>query len=400
MLDINCKQNLIDSFNTYFNNSICKCCGGTYDYKTFNCRYCGDFNEKLKTSYENIDSLLSKLTKDDLDKKLYLYLYKASSINEDLKKEFAQFDVDIEVDKIINELQESSSYNKEDGKLIDFIFSDDLFLEKDKKLRDLILRNVILRKNTLSKEIIEKVVSHLVLSSTRKISKNSNFFISDLGEEISGSAFYYNICLDRKEMDSFYDNGDIQIFFTLFHEMSHIYRTYLESKGMVNSIYDLLALKERLLSKYSLDIYLNDNNYVKNLHEIEANVNSYYLAVNYLKSLGLEIDNEYALTLSSVVNNDLTNVADPFREIDGELVNINDLFKEFIEDRKDLLDKYPQLHYEFKEEDGKVVYKSKMELVDDYLLCDDNNLEELYLCLIDNAAKNEKMIEKNNSKEV
>lgn len=169
---------------------------------------------------------------------------------------------------------------------------------------------------------------------------------------------------------------------------------------MVNSIYDLLALKERLLSKYSLDIYLNDNNYVKNLHEIEANVNSYYLAVNYLKSLGLEIDNEYALTLSSVVNNDLTNVADPFREIDGELVNINDLFKEFIEDRKDLLDKYPQLHYEFKEEDGKVVYKSKMELVDDYLLCDDNNLEELYLCLIDNAAKNEKMIEKNNSKEV
>ena len=67
--------------------------------------------------------------------------------------------------------------------------------------------------------------------------------------------------------------------------MSHIYRTYLESKGMVNSIYDLLALKERLLSKYSLDIYLNDNNYVKNLHEIEANVNSYYLAVNYLKKL-------------------------------------------------------------------------------------------------------------------
>ena len=57
--------------------------------KRFNCRYCGDFNEKLKTSHENIDSLLSKLTKDDLDKELYLYLYKASSINEDLKKEFA-----------------------------------------------------------------------------------------------------------------------------------------------------------------------------------------------------------------------------------------------------------------------------------------------------------------------
>ena len=134
MLDINCKQNLIDSFNTYFNNSICKCCGGTYDYKTFNCRYCGDFNEKLKTSDENIDSLLSKLTKDDLDKKLYLYLYKASSINEDLKKEFAQFDVDIEVDKIINELQESSSYNMEEGRLIDLICSDDLYLEKDKIL--------------------------------------------------------------------------------------------------------------------------------------------------------------------------------------------------------------------------------------------------------------------------
>lgn len=73
-------------------------------------------------------------------------------------------------------------------------------------------------------------------------------------------------------MNNFYDKGDISIFYVLPHEMMHTYRTYLESQGRVSSIYDILALKERLLREYNQDIYFNDKNYVKNLHEIEANV--------------------------------------------------------------------------------------------------------------------------------
>ena len=135
-------------------------------------------------------------------------------------------------------------------------------------------------------------------------------------------------------MDNFYNNGDILIFYVLPHEMMHTYRTYLESKGIVSSIYDVLALKERLLREYNQDIYFNDKNYIKNLHEIEANAFSYHSGTNYLKSLGFEIKEDDALRISGIINNDLTRLDNPLREIDGELVNINELFADFIKDKK------------------------------------------------------------------
>ena len=257
-------------------------------------------------------------------------------------------------------------------------------------LRDIILRNVVLRKNRLSKEIIEKVISHLVLSDTRKISRDSKFYICNLGDKVEGTAFHYYVYLDRDVMDGFYDKGDISIFYVLPHEMMHTYRTYLESKGIVTSIYDILALKEMLLREYNQDIYFNDKNYVKNLHEIEANVFSYHAGTNYLKSLGFEISEESALKLSGIINNDLARLDNPLREIEGELVNINDLFADFIKDKTALFYKYPQLNYEFKEENGCVVYKSKNELVDEMIFQNkDTNMEEFYFSLIKNANDRE-----------
>ena len=172
--------------------------------------------------------------------------------------------------------------------------------------------------------------------------------------------------------------------------MMHTYRTYLESIGKVSSIYDILALKERLLRGYNQDIYFNDKNYIKNLHEIEANVFSYHAGTNYLRSLGFEISEEAALKLSGVINNDLTRLDNPLREIEGDLVNINDLFADFIKDKTALFYKYPQLHYEFKEENGCIVYKGKNELIDEMIFQDeDANMGEVYLSLIKNANDRE-----------
>lgn len=134
-------------------------------------------------------------------------------------------------------------------------------------------------------------------------------------------------------MDNFYDKGDILIFYILPHEMMHNYRMYLESKGRVSSIYDVLELKEGLLREYNQDIYFNDKNYVKNPHEMEANIFSYHVGTNYLKSFGFEISEEAVIKLSGVINNDLTRLDNLLREIEGELVNINEVFTNFIKDK-------------------------------------------------------------------
>lgn len=390
MLNQNYKDNLINSINIFCKNINCSSCGGTYNYQTFTCEYCGSFNEELKRSYDTISSLIPSLNKDNTDKEITLYLYKLTNSSNIFNHVLEWFDLAKDTKNIIKELETSCEYNDLDVKLLDCIFSNDIFLDIDNVLRDIILRNVILRKNSLSKELIEKVINHLVLSDTRKISKDSRFYIRNLGENVGGLASHCYVYLDKEVMDNFYDKGDISIFYVLPHEMMHTYRTYLESIGKVSSIYDILALKERLLRGYNQDIYFNDKNYIKNLHEIEANVFSYHAGTNYLRSLGFEISEEAALKLSGVINNDLTRLDNPLRKIEGDLVNINDLFADFIKDKTALFYKYPQLHYEFKEENGCIVYKGKNELIDEMIFQDeDANMGEVYLSLIKNANDRE-----------
>lgn len=390
MLNQNYKDNLINSINIFCKNINCSSCGGTYNYQTFTCEYCGSFNEELKRSYDTISSLIPSLNKDNTDKEITLYLYKLTNSSNIFNHVLEWFDLAKDTKNIIKELETSCEYNDLDVKLLDCIFSNDIFLDIDNVLRDIILRNVILRKNSLSKELIEKVINHLVLSDTRKISKDSRFYIRNLGENVGGLASHCYVYLDKEVKDNFYDKGDISIFYVLPHEMMHTYRTYLESIGKVSSIYDILALKERLLRGYNQDIYFNDKNYIKNLHEIEANVFSYHAGTNYLRSLGFEISEEAALKLSGVINNDLTRLDNPLREIEGDLVNINDLFADFIKDKTALFYKYPQLHYEFKEENGCIVYKGKNELIDEMIFQDeDANMGEVYLSLIKNANDRE-----------
>ena len=398
MLNQKYKESLINSINIFCKNINCSVCGGSYNYQTFTCEFCGNFNEELKKSYESISSIIPNLKKDGVDNEITLYLYKLSKSCDIFNHVLEQFDLTKNTNNIIKELESTSDYSDLDVRLLDCIFSNDTFLDIDNVLRDIIIRNVILRKNSLSKELIEKVIRHLVLSDTRKISKDSNFYIRNLGDNVGGTAFHYYVSLDREVMDAFYNNGNVTIFYILSHEMMHTYRNYLESKGVVTSIYDILALKEKLLRDYNQDIYFNEKNYVKNLHEIEANIFSYHAGTNYLESLGFEISEEDALNLSSTINNDLIRLDDPLREIDGEIVNINDLFADFIKDEKVLFHKYPQLHYEFKEEEGQVVYKSKIELAHEMMFQNiDENLEELYLTLIKNANDRENIKDKSDS---
>ena len=245
MLNQNYKEILINSINIFCKDINCSNCGGTYNFQTFTCEYCGSFNEELKESYINISSIIPYLNKDNIDKEITLNLYKLINSSDIFNHVLEQFDLTKDTKNIIKELETKVEYNDLDVKLLECIFSNDIFLNLDNGLRDIILRNVILRKNSLSKDLIEKVISHLVLSDTRKISKDSRFYIRNLGDKVEGLAFHYYVCLDKEVMDNFYDNGDISIFYVLPHEMMHTYRTYLESKGIVSSIYDVLALKER-----------------------------------------------------------------------------------------------------------------------------------------------------------
>ena len=68
MLKQDYKESLINSINIFCKNINCSSCGGTYNFQTFTCEYCGNFNEELKKSYLSISSIIPYLNKDNVDK--------------------------------------------------------------------------------------------------------------------------------------------------------------------------------------------------------------------------------------------------------------------------------------------------------------------------------------------
>ena len=384
MLKKNYDDDLMDTLNDLIIYSRCPKCGGSCDYHTGTCEYCGSFNQDLKTAYDEVISIISLLDKDNISKSLILQIYDFIK-NSDISYDFLEkFNILEKTKEIIKDLEYATNYSNEDEKLLEYIFTYDSFLDINMVLRDLIIRNVILKHNTLNEHLIEKVLRHLVISSTRKYNEGLEFYLKKLGNGVSGETIRYYVFLSEEKFNEFYNEGNVNIFFTLAHEIRHTYQKYCRERNIINSYIELLALKEGLLRAYNNDIYSNAKNYVKNLYEIDANIYSYNAASNYLESLGFNV----SLDVDTMIDREMKRSEDCYREVDGELVNFNDLFADYIKDNPALFNRFPQLHYEFKEEDGRIVYKSKNELIDGFY-CSDEGLEELYLNLINNAKERE-----------
>lgn len=393
MLNQNYKEILINSINVFCKNINCSNCNGTYNFQTFTCEYCGSFSEELKRSYENIVSIISSLNENDIDEELSLYLFGLAKNTKVFDELLNRLNFATKVDEVVHRLASSPSYNEEDVKLLEIIFSNDFFSNIDGNLRNRIIKDVILKKNTLSKELIEKVLSHFVLAYVNVLNMKVDFSIVDLGDKVHGDFFIDRLRLNEIDFDSFYNNGSSAIAYSLFHELYHAYKWYCKVNGIINNYIDLLSLKEEILIMHynSSSLYDEDSNYIKNIEEISADAFSYDNTKKYLNSLGLEVDEVDAQVCSGIVYHDLESLGDPLRQLDGEFVNINDLFADFIKDRPDLFELFPGLRYEFKVEDGYVVYKSKMELLDELIFQNDSaKLDELYLPLIKNANDREK----------
>lgn len=390
MLNQNYKESLINSINVFCKNINCSSCGGSYNFQTFTCEYCGSFNEELKRSYDSIVSIISSLNENDIDEELSLYLFDLAMNTKVFGELLNRLNFTAKVYEVLQRLSASPSYNEEDVKLIEIIFNRDSFSYIDTELRNKIIKDVLLKKNTLSKELIEKVLSHLVLGSANVLNMKINFFVANLGDKIGGDFALDKVSLNKTCFDAFYNNGSSFSLYILFHELYHAYKLYCNANGIINNYIDIMSIKETILVNFYNHSLYTGSNYNKNLEEILANVYSYNNTKKYLSFLGFEVDESYAQLCSGIVNNDLESLSDPLRKIDDKFVNINDLFAEFIYDRPDLFELYPGLRYEFKVEEGHVVYKGKMELVDELIFQNDNaKLDELYLTLIKNANDRE-----------
>lgn len=224
MLKQSYKDVLFKDEEIFCKNIDCSICRGSYDFNTFICKYCDTYNQELEKSFTSLSSKVDTLEEADLDLEMGLHLYHlAMSDKEHFGRLLEKFSLADKVKEGLDNLKNITEYSDKDIELLNYIFSNDTFMELDKNLRDELLRRVILKENNLSKNLIFKAVSHLVLSDIRTVSKDGKFLLAKTDDNIKGLAFYYNVYLAEEEMNAFYDKGSVMIFYVLAHEMRHTY---------------------------------------------------------------------------------------------------------------------------------------------------------------------------------
>ena len=139
---------------------------------------------------------------------------------------------------------------------------------------------------------------------------------------------------------------------------------------------------------------------IKNLHvsvegkEILKGVN---LVINKKDNVALLGPNGHGKStlLAAIMGNPKYEVTEGEILIDGKDVLLENQLLSILNENLDLYDKYPQLHYEFIKNQEEIRFKTKDELVDNYILNKDKTKDQLLLELVVRGKRREELKRKN-----
>lgn len=179
-------------------------------------------------------------------------------------------------------------------------------------------------------------------------------------ENTLGQAFFNNIDLSRKVI---HDNP-VQLLPTIFHELIHL-KQYKEQRiDCILSDKNMIEIKDAILMEL-LKGYYKDN-YDSISFEKEAFFYMHLETMDYLNGIGLETSldiKEKALFYEQTCGDYITNKN---RVYLGEIVNLEELFRNEVISHPEILTVYPQLSFEYKLVDDKVLPKTLEDIQEDY----------------------------------
>lgn len=382
------EDNLLNTVMEIINNSFCPSCK---KYSTnIECDNCKEENKKLKLLYKDLDLIIFKL------KSLKQENNKTNLILNGLKKN------NINYNFTIDEIDSNSFINK----IVDKINNNEILLDEEKMILSILLK---------TKQIKNEVINNFVILNCLN---NKNFFdvdtvgsvISLLAENmfeskkidlkckiehfsnIKGKSENNFIYLNKKEVEKFI-LGDMDVLFTLFHEYIHVLQYYRQIVLQLSSVNDIKQIKEKIIKKYNPKFF--ENSIYLNSTEKETNILGNTYLIKYLDSIGFPIIS--LDDIKRIVNNNDVYVDNVYRIVSEDSILIDNEFNKIVK----LIDykNYPQLNFEYKIEDSKVILKDLDEIYSDieyvnkstkYNSQDKKNLLEIYKDIIYRQALNKK----------
>ena len=211
----------------------------------------------------------------------------------------------------------------------------------------------------------------------------------------------YAIGLSRRLLET----NPIDAYSIVFHELKHVKQTLsINNKIISASSFTILMDKinwEILGQKYY------DDNYEYLPSELEAFLFQYDEAFNYFEGINVKIPDELktkAILHKEFYLNLLNSDKYYYRKVDDIYYPTAYIFSKNIYDKPEYLDKYPQLNFFYKIENGHTIEKTSQELNDDYNKFlsgeifwngDKEEINNIYLRSIQTARLNEQNQQKN-----
>lgn len=357
------RKNIIRICDEIKNKNKCSGCGGSFDYYT--CKYCGSEDLGMK-------SLIDELTKcldvfNNYDSEMLDILYTIRDVNirgvNDLIKRYNYEEVLRDRYSSVLNMTISDNMGRWTYQQVIYFLENDLFVGGNRSyFITILMKKLICFELDLDVDDILKVIKYMTEMFMGSSFKNPKCVYDKLDENVNGEAYYNRIYLDKDSIIQMLNVGDIEgVLETIFHEYTHTFQDYSSEVLKKVSYTILIQSKEKLIRRVVNGYY--DENYHNYNAEVEARYGGAYLTIAYLNSLGLKcLNEEYFRGVMASEQEFLFNDA---RTINGVKTTVDEAFSMFVTDAS-VLEQYPVLRVQYKNNNGELELKSREEILDDY----------------------------------
>ena len=350
----------------------CKMCSGSFDKDT--CIYCGKKDENLSKLEDELIQLLSNLQEINMNTLLNIHSIKDFNIDivtDILKQNDFESILNNKYSELINK---KGDYTNEDQAFMFHFVDNNIDINN---FLDILMKELITNKlnlNTSKKmSLLKRFAENIVLSETffkPHINVTNIHDPSAVGGSFNGyinfDEEYIRECLKKQDY--------LNILKLIFHECTHT-KQRADMKNPKIFSYKLLVQSKEEVIRMMNKSYYNDNYYLY-FNEVDARYNGVIRTYMYLESLGIPLQDSIVNKMEQDLVNEKLNMKNEDRKINDAYINVHKIFESILSTVPiNKLTQFPGLVVQYKEQDGKLVKKTREELDKDYtLLC--NNLSD------------------------
>lgn len=370
------EQEIINVCKKIKSISKCSACGGSIKQDT--CIFCGTKNNELTELISRLDNLINSfrsqvdISNIIVTNNLFNHLYSINdleiqSVNQLLSVVNYHNLLEEQFQGITKKINNGDKLSKEDYDFLCFFLINNQFKDSLKLgVVNVLIKGIAKKECSFDIDALEEIVRIFVEESIKNVMglKYPHCQIVEYNNERTcGSALYGNIFISKAQIKHLVEGKLTYLLRTLFHEMIHV-RQYQRRKDRYISIYDMILLKDKILSDASRKFY--DDNYFLLSIENQAFMNESKETLDYLEKLEITPSKEELDDINKDYEYHKNFCGATIRIWENVPCELDTLFDKSIYNSPSVLNQYPQLTLEYIIDGNLVRRKNKKEIESEY----------------------------------